>query len=308
MSMAAPQGPRAIDWIMIATLGLVWGSTFLAIEIALRGITPFWLAAARITFAATLLGTIWRLHGGALFERPPDARAKGQLFIASALSTAVPYTLLAWGQQFVTSGFAGVSMAAVALMVLPIAHVFVPGERMTPRRTIGFVIGFVGVAILIGEQALASTGRDLELWGRLACLGAAACYAISSVTFRLLPRIDTIGLTTVSLIIGAVFVVAAAWAVEGAPPMPDRQTLVVLVVLGLIPTAASSLLRVSVIQNAGPTFMSLTNYQVPIWSVLMGALFLREPLPPSLLTALLLILVGLGLSQWNSLRRLFGLA
>lgn len=298
--------PRPLDWIMVATLGLVWGSTFLVIEIALEGITPFWLAAARITFAALLLGGIWGWRGGGLFAQKPDAKALWQLGIVSALSTAVPFMLLSWGQQYVTSGFAGVSMAAVALIVLPIAHVLVPGEHMTRRKSLGFLIGFIGVTILIGEQAFVSTGLDLELWGRLACLSAAACYASSSVMMRLLPKIDTIGLTAVSLIIGAVLVVTAAWVVEGPPPIPDTKTMIILAILGLIPTAGASLLRVSVIRSAGPTFMSLTNYQVPVWSIFMGALILGEPLPPSLLSALGLILIGLALSQWNSLRRLFG--
>ena len=288
---------------MVATLGFVWGGTFMLVEVALRGITPFWLAATRISFATLLTLLIWRRMGGRLFltaERPWAA-----LTLVGALSSAVPFMLLSWGQQFVTSGFAGVSMAAVALMVLPLAHVLVPGERMTLRRTLGFVIGFIGVYILIGGQALASTGQSLEGWGRLACLGAAGCYALSSVVMRRLPPVDPIGLAAIPLLIGCAIVVPAAWLIEGAPPRPDVQTLVVLAVLGLIPTAGANLLRVLVIRTAGPVFMSLTNYQVPLWSVILGAVFLAEPLPPSLLLALVLILMGVALSHWGALRRLF---
>jgi drug/metabolite transporter (DMT)-like permease len=214
--------------------------------------------------------------------------------------------LLAWGQQFVTSGFAGVSMAAVVLMVLPLAHFFVPGEQITKRKAIGLLIGFIGVVVLIGAQAFDSTGASLETAGRMACIGAAACYAISSTLMRLLPKVDTIGLSTVLLLIAACLVIPAAWIVEGPPPRPDNTTLIVLAVLGLIPTAAANLLRVQVVRTAGPVFMSLTNYQVPVWSVLLGAYFLSEPLPPSLLLAMGLILAGVGLSQYGALKRLFG--
>lgn len=292
----APQ-ITARSWAMVATLGLVWGGTFLFIEVALRGITPFWLAAARISFAALLTLSIWRFLGGKLFltqDRPWAALA-----FVSAFSTAVPFMLLSWGQQYVTSGFAGVSMAAVALMVLPLAHVMVPGEQMTARRALGFVIGFVGVCILIGGQAFTSSGVANEGWGRLACLGAACCYALSSVVMRRLPPIDAIGLSAIPLLIGACIVVPTAWVFEGPPPLPDRQTLFVLAILGLIPTAAANLLRVLVIRSAGPVFMSLTNYQVPLWSVILGAVFLSEPLPPSLLLALGMILSGVALSQWG---------
>lgn len=293
------------SWLMVATLGFVWGGTFLVIELALKGITPVWLAAGRIVFATGLMGFLWALRNFKLFSQPPDIKTILRLLLIGALSTAVPFMLLSWGQQFVTSGFAGVSMAGVALMVLPLAHFIVPGERLTLRKSVGFLIGFAGVVILIGGQAFETTGNSLETWGRLACLTAAGCYAISSVQMRLLPEVDPIGLNTITLLIGAVIVVIAALATEGAPPRTDGNTLIILVILGMIPTAGASLLRVLVIRSAGPVFMTLTNYQVPVWSVVVGALILGEELPPTLLTALALILTGVGLSQYGALRRLF---
>ncbi len=300
--MTAPQiTPKS--WLMIAILGLTWGATFLAIEVALRGITPFWLAAGRIGFAAALMSLVWGLRGAPLFTSP--ARDWWGMFFVGLLSSALPFTLLSWGQQYVTSGFAGVSMAAVALIVLPLAHFLVPGEQMTLRRTVGFGIGFVGVVVLIGGQAFESSGAQMETWGRLAALGAAGCYAVSSIYLRRLPPVDPIGLATVLLFIGAVIVVPLAWIVEGPPPMPPTDTLLWIAGLGLIPTAAANLLRVIVVRSAGPVFMSLVNYQVPLWSVLLGAAFLGEPLPPALLWALVFILTGVALSQWGALRRLF---
>lgn len=296
----------AKSWIMIFVLGLTWGGSFLAIELALEGITPFWLATARIGFGATLSVIVWQLWGGRLFVTPPDMGAWLNLALIGLVATAFPFTLLSWGQQYVTSGFAGVSMASVALIVLPLAHFLVPGEAMTLRRTAGFIIGFVGVAILIGGQAFESSGSALELPGRLACIGAAACYAISSVQLRRLAPIDPIGLSAMLLVIGTVAMVPLAWALEGPPPLPDTRTLWVLAYLGLVPTAAMNLLRVTVIRTAGPVFLSLVNYQVPVWSVLLGVIWLGESIPLSLVWAMLLILAGVGLSQYGALRRLFG--
>lgn len=290
---------------MVAALGLTWGGSFLVIEIALRGITPFWLAAGRIGFATLIMLTVWQMRGGKLFASRPDPQALVALTAVGALSSAVPFMLISWGQQYVTSGFAGISMASVALIVLPLAHFFVPGERMTWRRTIGFLIGFCGVAVLIGAQAFASSGAQQELAGRIACVSAACCYGISSVLMRRLPPVDPIGLATVLLLIAVMIVIPAAWLVEGPPPLPDRTTLISLAFLGMVPTAAANLLRVVVIRSAGPVFMSLTNYQVPVWSVVLGSLILAEPLPASLLWALALILAGVGLSQYGALRRLF---
>jgi drug/metabolite transporter (DMT)-like permease len=227
------------------------------------------------------------------------------MVIIGGLSSAVPFSLLAWGQQYVTSGFAGVSMAAVALIVLPLAHFTVAGERMTPRKITGFLIGFVGVVILIGAQAFENTGTALETPGRIACVLAAGCYAVGSIMLRRLPSAHPIGLATVLLIIGAVMSLPVAFAVEGLPPLPSAQTLAVLAFLGLVPTAGANFLRVLVVRSAGPVFMSLVNYQVPVWSVVLGALILGEALPNSLLLAMSLILLGVGLSQYGALRRLF---
>lgn len=293
--------PRPADWLMVAVLGLVWGSTFLVVEKALEGMTPFWLAAGRICFASMLMTGIWGIRGFRLFEAPPSAGTRGMIGLIGALSSAVPFMALSWGQQYVTSAFAGVSMASVALIVLPLAHVLIPTERMSLRKSLGFVIGFAGVVILIGGQAFDRSGESLEWAGRIACVFAASCYAVSSVLVRKLPPVDPIGLATVLLLLGSALVLPAAWIVEGPPPTPGIETAAWLILLGIVPTAGANLLRVLVIRNAGPTFMSLTNYQVPIWSVIMGAAFLAEPLPPSLLSALVLILAGVALSQWDAL-------
>lgn len=299
---------RPLDWALVAILGLTWGGTFLVTEIALTGITPFWLAACRISVAAIAMLTIWQLRGGRLLRGPAHRAIRVHIIFVGITATSLPFTLIAWGQQYVTAGFAGVSMAAVALIVLPLAHVFVPGERMTPRRTLGMVVGFTGVCLLLGGRAFEATGADLEFWGRFACLCGASCYAVSSVGMRRLPPVDPIGLAACMMATGAVLAISAAWVIEGPPPLPDARTIAVVAALGLVPTAAATFLQVLVVTNAGPVFMSLVNYQVPIWSMFLGAWLLAEPLPPSLLGGLALILTGVALSQWGALRRLFGRA
>jgi len=290
-------------WLMIATLGFVWGGTFPLIKFALEGMTPFWLAAGRIGFASVLLGAIWAWRGFTLFKGEASWRA---VLVIGTFSTALPFMLINWGQQHVSAGFTGLSMAAIPLIVLPLAHLFIPGEQMVLRRILGFVTGFVGVAILIGGKAFESSSSELELWGRLACISAAGCYAVSSILTRRLPPVDPLGLAAILLVIGAAIILPTAWAIEGPPAMPDGKTLAIIALLGLIPTAAANFLRVIVVREAGPTFMTLTNYQVPVWAVVLGAVFLEEALPSSMLLAMVLILSGLCISQWGALTRLFG--
>lgn len=293
------------SWLLVVLLGFVWGGTFLVTEVALTGITPFWLAASRIGLASVVMLALWATRGFALFTARPTAGDITTLITIGIISSALPFSLLAWGQQYVTSGFAGVTMASVALIVLPLAHFLLPGENMTPRKIGGFLIGFVGVVVLIGGQAFESTGAAMETAGRMACVGAASCYAVSSILMRRLPSVDPIGLGTILMLIGASVMLPAAFLSEGSPPLPSPKILGVLAFLGLIPTAGAAFLRVYVVRTAGPVFMSLVNYQVPVWSVLLGALILSEPLPMSLLYAMALILAGVGLSQYGALKRLF---
>ncbi len=296
------------SWIMVLTLGCVWGASFLGIEVALRGITPFWLAEARLFFAALLLTGVWWALGGRINAADDERNRWPYLVVVGLFSSVVPFFLLSWGQTHVTSATAGVSMAGVPLLVMPLAHFFSVGERITPLKLLGLVVGFCGVLVLLGDGLLQTSGSDLEGWGRLACLSAAACYAVSSVTTRNCPPIDPYAMSAVVMIIAALVGLPVAWAVEGAPPLPDAQTIAVLGALGLIQTAGANLLRILVIRSAGSTFMSLTNYQVPFWSMVFGAVALGEALPAGLLVALGLILTGMALSQWSHLKRLFGKA
>lgn len=291
------------SWAILLTLGLVWGSTFLLVEVALRGVPPGWVSAARVVFAAALMLVVWGANGFKLFENPAGPRTWALLVFVCLLSATFPFLLLPWGQQYVTSAFAGITMASMIFIVLPMAHFMVPGERMQLRSTIGFLTGFAGVVILIGGETLTTRGDTMALWGGLAVFGTAACYGVGSIFMRRLPPIDALGLSSMVLIVGAIGTVPIAFALEGPPPMPDGNTLLALAVLGLIPTAAANFLRTVLIRSAGPTFLSLVNYIVPLISVALGAAVLNEALPPTMLIAMVAILGGMAISQWDALRR-----
>ncbi|MDF1669978.1 MAG: DMT family transporter [Roseovarius sp.] len=302
-----PSSIAAKNWAKLAILGVIWGASFMFVSVALQTVGPLMIVAARISLGAVfLLGLAYSIGNGL----PPIKGRNGRIIWAFALamgvfSNAVPFALLTWGQQFVASGFAGVCMSVVPLLVLPLAHFAVPGDRMSLRRLVGFVIGTIGVAVLIGPQAFASTGNSLEMFARLACVGAAGCYAVGSICTRLCPDVDRLGLAAATLLLAAVIFTPYALLNEVLPGDVSGLSLIALLYLGILPTGVAQILLVQVIRDAGPVFMSLVNYQVPIWSVVFGVLLLAEPLPPSLITAMALILGGVMLSQLGALRRLF---
>ncbi|WP_055665049.1 DMT family transporter [Jannaschia seosinensis] len=287
--------PTSGNYASIVALGLIWGGTFMVVAIALRGYGPVTVAAAR-----TALGAVALLVLVAAMRRPLPAMSAalaGYVLVIGLLTTAMPFLLLSWGQQYVPSAFAGLSMAVLPLFVLPLAHVFVPGDRLTWRRAGGFALGLAGAMVLIGPGIGAAGSGDLVALGRLACLGATVCYALGSILTRLCPPIDGMWLSAATLGVGSVVLVPAMLAFEGVPGAAAPGVMGAIVFLGLLPTAFAALLRVQVIRSAGPSFMTLVNYQVPVWSMAFGALVLGEALPGRFYAALALIACGLLVSQ-----------
>lgn len=294
------QPPTAANWLSILALGLIWGGTFMVVDTALQGYGPLTVATARTTLGALALGLLMLV-----LRRPlPPRRALPHVLVIGALNTALPFTLLSWGQQYVPSAFAGISMATIPLFVLPLAHLF-SDEVMSARRALGVTLGFVGAAVLIGPGALAGGGGVAAL-GQFACLAAALSYSVASILTRRCPPVDPITLSAATLAVGAALLLPAMLAVEGVPGWTGALPGAAIIFLGLAPTALAALLRVVVIRSAGSVFMTLVNYQVPLWSVLFGWALLSEALPARFFAALALILAGLVVSQWQSLNRLFG--
>ncbi|TFL17869.1 DMT family transporter [Jannaschia formosa] len=289
--------PTPANWASILALGLIWGGTFAIVSVALRGYGPVTVAAAR-----TALGALALLALVAATGRPRprwDPVLAGFVLALGVLTAAAPFLLLAWGQQHVPSAFAGLSMAVLPLFLLPLAHLFVPGDRLTARKAGGFAMGLAGATVLLGPGIFEAGSGDLAALGRIACIGATVCYAFGSILTRRCPEIDGMWLSALSLVVGAILLVPAMLLAEGLPGAADPAVMAAIVFLGLVPTGFAALLRVQVIRSAGPSFMTLVNYQVPVWSMAFGALLLSEVLPARFYLALALIAGGLTVSQWR---------
>jgi len=217
----------AINWLRLGALGFIWGAAFMTTRVALDGLGPFWVMASRVTLGAVFLYILAKLLGRKLPDlRQPEGRVIwGFAILMGIFSNVVPFSLLSWGQQYVASGFAGVTMAAVPLIILPLAYLFVPGEWLSWRRVAGFVMGSIGVVVLIGPDAFQTTGAALEQFARLACLGTAFCYAVGTIFTRLCPKVDLLVLSSATLLVAAFMAVPLAFYTEGVPKLPSGWSL-----------------------------------------------------------------------------------
>ena len=294
------QTPTLSNWLSILALGIIWGGTFMVVTIALGGYGPLTVACARTTLGAVALLLLMWIMKSPLPKF--DTTMIKYLVVIGILNTALPFALLSWGQQYVPSAFAGISMAALPLFVLPLAHIFTD-EKLSTRNLLGVTMGFIGAVVLIGPSVL-KIGTGMEPLGQLACLAAALSYAISSVMTRRCPPIDAITMSALLLVVGSATLIPAMLWIEGIPTIANQNSTVAIIFLGIFPTALAALLRVQTIRTAGSVFMTLVNYQVPVWSMIFGAWILSEILPLRFFIALGLIMFGLSISQWTSLKKL----
>ena len=290
-----------LNWAILITLGIIWGASFLGVELALTGFEPMTLVAGRVSMAAVILLTITVIFGDGLpcFKSTNGKRIWLHCFGMGLFTNAIPFSLLSWGQQVVTSGFAGISMAVVPLFVLPLSHYLIPRETMTRIKVIGFLFGFVGVILLIGgDKILAGGLSSPEMFAaQIGCVIASCCYAIGSIVTRLCPPISALSFAATGLLISSLMLIPTALIVDGVPTVSFDIALVGLAYLIVFPTAVATILLTVLVRRAGPPFLSLVNYQVPVWAVIIGVIILDETLPSHFLIALVVILTGLFISQ-----------
>ena len=290
---SVPIGRGSIaDWTALLVIALMWGTAFAVIRLAVESVAPLQVAAGRIVVAAAVLCGALRIAG---LRFPRGRRVWLYFLLLGILGNAVPFYLISWGQQQVPSGVAGILMGTNPLVTLLLAHVWVSGEAVTRIRLAGFALGFGGVVVLMGPDAIDSIGSDLARQGGI--LAGALCYAINTILVRRMPATHPLVASACVLLVASAVIVPTAILVPGAGHPASAASLFAVLWLGLIPTAAATILYFRVVSSAGPTFLSLVNYAVPLLAVLTGALFYAEQPGVRTLLALALILSGIALTQ-----------
>ncbi len=281
-------------WLMLVSLVVMWGSSFLMTKIAVNSLAPAHVVSGRLALAAVLVVAIaCALRRGL----PRGLGVWSYLGLMALIGNALPFMLITWGQQRVDSGLAGILMAVMPLATMVLAHFFVDGERMRRNRILGFLIGFGGIVVLVGPQALVNLGGSGEvLMAQLAILGGALSYAVNTILARRRPKGDIWVTSGVVLTMAALLSLPLS-VVAPVPQSLPLPALVSVALLGLIATATATVVYFRLIAAAGPTFLSQINYLIPLWALLMGMIFLGEKPDWNALAALLLILTGIGVAQ-----------
>ncbi|WP_095588435.1 DMT family transporter [Actibacterium ureilyticum] len=275
-------------WIAIFALGMGWGASFFLNEILLRELGPMMIALGRVGLGA--LGCwLWLFAAGRAGGMP---RGTLRVLILFALAQyAIPLTVFPVMQQHITSSAAGIINAMTPIMVVLVSHFWPGGERATPLRVLGVILGFAGIVLLV-SPAFRGQGGSAP-WALLATMVAPLCYGFALNILRRLDAMDRTLLTAWSLTLGTVAVAPVALAMEGVPRIARAETWAALLVIGFVLTSAAFILLFWLIPRVGGTVASTVTFLTPVSAVLLGVLVLDELLAPVQLLGMAVIFAGL---------------
>ena len=287
-------------WALLGYLVLVWGFAFALIAVALESFHPLFIVWCRLWMGALVVWCVWR------WRRQRWCLGREwwpRLTLLSLTGNIIPFSLIAWAEQSVPSAEVGILMALMPIATLLLAHWLLEHEPLTRRRFAGVVVGFAGVALLVGDD-LFSAGASGQWPGQVATLLATISYAFNGVYAKRLPAENPVVLSVGTLAIGSLLLaVPALWAQLAGPGFDvTAGATSVLVVLGVMATGVATWCYFVVVTERGPGFLSTINYLIPAVAFAAGTVFLAEPWGWEHLIALGMILVGVGLIQVRQAR------
>lgn len=299
---SGPAAASPVEWALLALLISLGGSSFTFIHAAIETVPPALVAVGRLWIAAIALYAVMRVKGRnfpPLLVRTKAGRRVhrlwGWMIAIGIVGYSIPFLIFPWAQQYVDSGLAGVYMAFMPLWTLGLAFFFAD-EKLSGERVAGFIMGFAGVMILMGPEAIGGLAGS-SLAAQAGLFLATFLYAASAVLSRRAPAARPRVFSAGIVLAGAVFATPALFLTTIDPAAWSLKSVVSVFILGLGPTALAGVIIIMIIRRAGASFMALGNYFTPVIAVIAGAVLFHERLEPSAFVALGVILAGLAVSQ-----------
>ena len=293
----------AFDWVMLITLATVWGGSFLFNAILVAELPVITIVAIRVTVAALALWGFVRVTGRKI---PTSPKVWGALLILGVLNNAIPFSLIVQGQTQITSGLASILNATTPLFTILVAGFFLTDERFSVLRVLGVVVGFSGVILMVGPEALGGLGADF--WAQLCALGAALSYGFASVfgrRFREL-KVDPVMVATGQVTMSSLVLWPITLWIDGPQDILGLSFNAAASMFGLavLCTSFAYILYFRILERAGATNISLVTFLVPISAIILGVLVLGESIVIKEIIGMALIGLGLAIIDGRLFQRL----
>jgi drug/metabolite transporter (DMT)-like permease len=278
-----------MNLLLLFLLGGIWGTSFLFIKVIVSEVPPMTLVAGRLSIATLVIWAILAIRG----VKPPRDRKLWQTYAVLGLfNSALPYTMISWGEQYISSGLAALLQSTTPIFTVLLAHFLTTDDRITAKKLIGVLLGFTGVGLLMLPDL--RSGVRASLWGQLAMVAASISYAGATIFARHRlknepPLVSAAGQFTMALII----MLPLSLLIDRPFDLsPSWQAIGSWAGLSLFGTVIAYVIYYSLLSRTSATFVTMTTYIVPINGLILGALILHEPIRAMLLVSLGLILSG----------------
>ena len=293
----------AFDWVMLITLATVWGGSFLFNAILVAELPVITIVAIRVTVAALALWGFARVTGRKI---PTTPQVWGALLILGVLNNAIPFSLIVQGQTQITSGLASILNATTPLFTILVAGFFLTDERFSILRVLGVIVGFSGVILMVGPEALGGLGADF--WAQLCALGAALSYGFASVfgrRFREL-KVDPVMVATGQVTMSSLVLWPIALWIDGPHDILGLSFNAAASMFGLavLCTSFAYIVYFLILERAGATNISLVTFLVPLSAIILGVLVLGESIFIKEIIGMTLLGLGLAIIDGRLFQRL----
>ncbi|MGJ8529087.1 DMT family transporter [Maritalea sp.] len=288
------QQRTASDWLGLASLVFMWGSSFITIKIAVDHIGPMWLVTIRLIVAALCMIAFAYWKNVRLPKGWREWRA--MLFLGS-FGTAIPFILVSYAVPYVPSAVAGLMMATIPFQVLLFSLVFLPEEKATPVRILSLIIGFAGVAAIIVGSAGPKTDLAISLIPFALLILATSGYATNGIVSRRMIDMPAMTKSYGTLLVATGTAILCSIIFEPIPTSLSWEGWAAAAYLGIIPTWAATIVYYRLVDKTSAAFCAQSNYLVPTVAVALGALAFGEQLSPLQFVGFFAIIFGLLIAE-----------
>ena len=277
------------EWGLIIILSILWGGSFFFVGVAVKEMPPLTIVLCRVALASIILLAVVHLKGN---KMPSSKGLWGGYIIMGALNNLIPFSLIVWGQTHIESGLASILNGTTPIFSVVLAHFLTRDERLTTNRMTGVLIGWIGVAVLIGFESL--RGFGIEVIGQIAVLGAAFSYACAAIYGRRFKGLSPLVVATGMLCGSTIMMTPLALFVEQPWNLsPSMMTIAAIFGLAAISTSLAYIIYFRVLATSGPTNLVLVTFLIPLSAILLGVIVLGEQLGWNTFVGMGLIFIGL---------------
>lgn len=299
LKLPGPTLPGVTDYAILLSLGVIWGVSFILIKIAVSTVPAVPMTISRLAMTSVLM---LGLMAWTRATFPKWGRIWLFIVLSAFVGNAVPFLLIAWGEEKVDGALAAILMSPSPLAAAVLAHIFTRDDKLNRHKLAGIALGIVGIAVLVGIDNVARLGSDLKY--QLMILFAGCCYGANVVVNRGLIGGSALSNVTAVIIISMLMLVPMALVPGTWNFTPSTASLAAMVTLAIVSTCIGTLMMLALVKRQGPAFTAQVNFLVPVFGVISGLVILGERPQPRAIAGLALILVGVWIARRGSgLRR-----